>query len=471
MPKKDNESYVEYRKRVMDKISPTFCAAKWYNATLWLTGGKTTSCHHPPAHNVDLDEVKLNPTALHNTFRKRFERQLMLGGKRPKGCDYCWRMEDLGDQKIISDRVFKTEIYSDQELEKLADSDPFDPDFNLRTLEVSFNADCNFACCYCSSEFSSKWIEDVKKHGPYTELVHADNWTINHVGSDYRKYKDDDNNPYINAFWEWWPTLITHLQEFRITGGEPLLSPQLWKVFDRFEQNKKLDNTPEYNVNMEKINFSVNSNLCASDKLIDRLIDKSHYVDNFHLYTSCEAVGKESEYIRDGMNYDKFISNCRKVIEKGNIKSLNMMMTISALCLYSLTDFLDQLVEFKKEYGVQFPVWTVNIVRFPTFMSPLVLPMEIRKERKDHIQKWIDNNKDRLYVTDFEIEGLYRLVEYLDRAEKANLDAPDDVGIMQRDFKLFFIQYSKRRNKDFKKTFSKPFVDWFESVDITDVKI
>ena len=41
--------YIKYKKRVIDPISDSFCAAKWLNATIWLGSGMTTSCHHPPA--------------------------------------------------------------------------------------------------------------------------------------------------------------------------------------------------------------------------------------------------------------------------------------------------------------------------------------------------------------------------------------------------------------------------------------
>jgi hypothetical protein len=45
--KKDDETHQEYRDRVIDKLSASFCGAKWYNATIWLGNGQTTSCHHP----------------------------------------------------------------------------------------------------------------------------------------------------------------------------------------------------------------------------------------------------------------------------------------------------------------------------------------------------------------------------------------------------------------------------------------
>ena len=55
--KKPDETYVDYRERVVNKISPAFCGAKWYNATIWLGNGTTASCHHPPAHKIPLEEV------------------------------------------------------------------------------------------------------------------------------------------------------------------------------------------------------------------------------------------------------------------------------------------------------------------------------------------------------------------------------------------------------------------------------
>jgi hypothetical protein len=57
---------LEFKRTVLDPLSASFCAAKWYNATIWLGSGQTTSCHHPPAHLVDKDKVSINPGLLHN---------------------------------------------------------------------------------------------------------------------------------------------------------------------------------------------------------------------------------------------------------------------------------------------------------------------------------------------------------------------------------------------------------------------
>jgi len=79
---------IEFRQKVLDPISASFCGAKWYNATIWLGSGMTTSCHHPPAHHVLVADVEHNPKALHNTMTKKMDRHLMKRGQRPLGCEY-----------------------------------------------------------------------------------------------------------------------------------------------------------------------------------------------------------------------------------------------------------------------------------------------------------------------------------------------------------------------------------------------
>ena len=71
---------LEFKQQVLDTLGPSFCAAKWYNATIWLGSGMSTSCHHPPAHLVDKDKVSINPRLLHNTPEKKADRAKMIAG-------------------------------------------------------------------------------------------------------------------------------------------------------------------------------------------------------------------------------------------------------------------------------------------------------------------------------------------------------------------------------------------------------
>ena len=139
MGRKQGESHREFKKRMIDPVSESFCAAKWLNATIWLGHGGTTSCHHPPAHQIDLEEIKTNPSAIHNTKHKKKMRQMMQEGKRPKECEYCWKIEDMAKDadgnEPVSDRTYKTVIYEDEDLMRIAKLNP-DADVNLKTLEI-----------------------------------------------------------------------------------------------------------------------------------------------------------------------------------------------------------------------------------------------------------------------------------------------------------------------------------------------
>ena len=71
MPKRPNETDLEYKRRVIDIKSESFCGAKWYNATIWLGSGQTTSCHHPLPHQIDFPGVLDNPNLFTILHRKK----------------------------------------------------------------------------------------------------------------------------------------------------------------------------------------------------------------------------------------------------------------------------------------------------------------------------------------------------------------------------------------------------------------
>lgn len=448
MPKRPNESLVEYRKRVIDIKSESFCAAKWLNATIWLGSGSTTSCHHPPAHNIPLEELKDNYTAIHNTKHKKLMRKMMIEGERPRECEYCWKIEDIGKDHV-SDRTFKTIIYKDEELEDIYRK-PWDHDAELKTLEISFDRVCNLACSYCNASFSTTWARDIKKNGAYQNLVSDGAAAFQQDGSWVEPYKDDENNPYIKSFWEWWDNgLSVSLDELRITGGEPLMSGNTWKLLDWFnEQNSKM-------------RFAINSNLIAKDEIIDKLIEKTKNIHEFHLYTSCEAVGEQAEYIRDGLDYQIWKNNITKILEQGNCRGVHIMMTINSLCLFTITDFFDEVMKMKIKYGKN-PTVSVNLLRFPSFQSPLALPDHIKDYCRKKLEQWYDKNKSNPLMHEFEIASIERLIDYLIVVDAPHRRTSNKITLW-RDFKSFYRQYDQRRGKNIN-IFPNILTDWLSQI-------
>ena len=449
MPRINNETDLEYKRRVIDIKSESFCGAKWYNATIWLGSGQTTSCHHPLPHQVTVADVLANPKALHNTPKKKAERAQMQTGDRPAGCEYCWKIEDIGRDNI-SDRVYKTVIYKDEDLDYAYHLDS-SKDVDLQTLEIAFDRTCNFACSYCNPAFSSTWVNDIDKLGPYTGLVSDGRGHFTHAHNSSQLYRFGDSNPYVDAFFKWWESDLSRtLKELRLTGGEPLMSGDTWKLLDWFKTNDT------------DMKFAMNSNLGAKDDLIDRLVETTHSIKHFHLYTSNESIGVQSEYIRDGLVWDKWTSNVDKVLRDGNLEGFHMMCTINALCLDSLPEFLNQCLEWKDLCGKDYPTFSLNILRFPSFQSPLVLPDEIRNQYKLKLQAWFDLNKNNKLLHEFELNQLQRLIDYLDVVKTPHLGAAEQ-SVLQQDFKKFFTQYDERRGKNFTETFPA-LANWYNSL-------
>jgi organic radical activating enzyme len=442
---------LEFRQQVLDTKSASFCAAKWYNATIWLGSGQTTSCHHPPAHAIDAEEIKTNPSAIHNTVEKKIDRLNMQLGNRPKGCEYCWKIEDMG-RDAVSDRVYKSRIYPIKALDE-AYTQPHQEDVNLRTLEIAFDRTCQFACSYCNPAFSSSWVRDINQNGPYAGLVSDGRNHFTHAHDHSQLYRYGETNPYVEAFFDWWETdLHKTLQELRITGGEPTMSGELWKLIDWFKNNQGRSQT----------RLAINSNLGMDRlKLLD-FIKRIQGIPHLEIYTSQESTNAQAEYIRDGLDYDLWMHNVQELLEHDVIKAVHCMATINALCLDSLPDLLNQLIRLKQVYGRERVNFTLNILRFPSFQSALVLPDELRLKYKHSLETWLILNQSNPLLQEHEINHMQRLIDYLDVVKTPHSEA-FELDKLRSDFRQFYQQYDQRRGKDFVATF--PVLnDWYQSL-------
>ena len=441
-------SDLTFKNAILSKLSPTFCGAKWYNATIWLGSGSTTSCHHPPAHNVSVESIKQNYKMLHNTPQKKDDRRKMQIGERPSGCEYCWKIEDMGTDQV-SDRVYKSIIYKKEDL-VLAKNTDWNEDVNLKTLEIAFDRTCQFACSYCNPSFSTTWVKDIKKNGPYINIQDSRNH-FNHTHDGDQLYDYNETNPYIEAFFKWWNAdLHKTLTELRITGGEPLMSGHTWKLLDWFKTNHS------------DVKLAINTNLGYNQDVLERLLESAKDI-KLEIYTSNEAMGTHAEYIRDGLVWDQWISNMKFLMESKKLVSLNVMCTINSLCLETLPEFLDLMLEWKRTYN-GIPAFSLNIQRFPSFQSAIVLPLDVREEYSRRLELWLEKNIDAPYMHDFEKNHVRRLIDYLKIIEVPHGEGFDRLQ-HQCEYKAFYSQYDQRRGKNFEETFKDAvFIDWYNGL-------
>ena len=457
LKKKNKNSTIgfEIAKKKLDNVGCGFCLAKWTQVTMHLHNGTTHSCHHPEPHKVSLEELSRNPTALHNSKVKKMARKELLENTRPSECSYCWNVED--NSTSFSDRVFKSsEPWSEPYFDEISKSDWRD-NFNPKYVEVSFSNTCNFKCAYCGPEYSSKWMEEINDHGPY-KLSFDYNGTKRMEERNTKPYKHSEDNPYVNSFWEWFPELYKSMDTFRITGGEPLLSKDTWKVLDFILQ------TDEPNRNLK---LSINSNLGVPDNLIDRLIEKldeiirNNLVKEIVIFTSCDGYGIQSEYTRYGMNFEKLFNNIDKVLSSLPKVTVVVMSTFNIFSVFSYESLIRKVHELKIKHFNPHRYWSSSIIldtsylRQPSFMSFRLLKGYISEDFFDRWIKYMKFNSTYRSLNFLQMQTVQDVGFSTQEIEKVSRlkdifvsdKNSDDSSLLQHkiDLNTFVKQYESRR--------------------------
>jgi hypothetical protein len=220
------------------------------------------------------------------------------------------------------------------------------------------------------------------------------------------------------------------------------MSGHTWKLIEWFKTNQ----------GRSKTRLAINSNLGFSSEKLAEFVAAIESLPHVELYTSMEATSCQAEYIRDGLDYTQWLQNVHTLLKSDRIRAVHVMCTINALCLESLPEFLTYLMLWKQEYGEDFPNFTLNILRFPSFQSPLILPDAIRMRHRDRLQAWLDRWHNNIHLHQHERNHVQRLIDYLDVVKTPHSDA-FDMPQLHNDFKKFYQQYDQRRDKNFESTF------------------
>ena len=458
----------QWKIKNLDSKSPSFCGAKWYNTSIWLYSGQTTSCHHNPPHTIDIDAIKINPMAMHNTPIKKNERRMMQLGEKPKNCQFCWVMEEV-EPDGLADRTWMSRGPTEDQLDA-AFNNSFEHDYDVTYLEIGFDRTCNLACSYCEPAISTTWAKDIRKNGPYENLQTDKRNHYTSTKDNFVLYDFNDHNPYADAFFKWWDTsLHKTIKHLRITGGEPMMSGHTWKLLDWLANNP----------NKSNCRIDMTTNLSYDHDTLMRFLDKCSKIDqSIHLASSSESIGAKDEYIRDGLDWNLWQENLIKVLSSGVIKNTGICTTISAAAADGFAEFLYWIFELKKQWPHQALMVSVNPVRFPTFQNISVLPQHLRDMYSDEIDEFLSQPLIDKYFHTIEIDHITRFSSYLRTVKSPHSETAlqhnndqftssqnndIDQALLEKDFKQFFTQYDKRRGKDFVSTFPR-LKNWYESI-------
>ena len=449
---KDYNQRLKEIRVTLDKTGPGFCLAKWYHVSMHLHTGTNHSCYHPMPRRVELEEITANPSALHNSQWKKEQRKLMLEGGRPDECSYCWDIEDLPGEHI-SDRMLRSsEPWAAPLLAETSKID-WQADVNPRYLEINFGYECQLKCSYCASTVSSAWHSEIKKYGDYPleSNVNRRQYGIHQITQAGQFYQREEGNPYIEAFWKWFPSVYPTLHTLRITGGEPLLSSNVFKVLVWIDKNPRPD-----------MEFAINSNMCIPERNLNKFVDAckqlkaENKIGQLSLFTSVDTWGPQAEWIRNGFNMTKWESNVDLYLTSVPGTSIGIMITFCFLSIPKFNLLLDKILELRKRYPHRIWFDTPYLIE-PPHLSSLIADDKMISHLNNTLayMATLVNDKDKFAFTSTEYAKLERVVRWIEH----NRYQGDELAINRRDFIAFIKEHDIRRETDFNTAF--PELEYF----------
>jgi organic radical activating enzyme len=441
--------------KMKDALGPALCLAKWKQVSLHLPTGLNNSCYHPPLHAIPAELLADNPSALHNTPYKKEQRKIMLKQERPSECSYCWAMEDNGK---LSDRHYRSgESWAAKDFDVIVNSNG-EEDVIPSYVEVNFNHACNLSCSYCSPQFSSTWQQEVDRYGGYpTSTIHND---PNHFIGRNRPIPVKDTNPYVDAFWAWWPTLYPELKHFRMTGGEPLLDKNTYRVFDYVLANPK----PDLHLNVTS-NFSVDEKSWQRYKVYVKELCEGEKIEHFMQFVSLDSWGTQAEYIRSGLDFNLLWDRVNQFLtEIPGRNSITFIVTMNNLSITNLPNLFAGILGLRKIYSTTYQrVWfDTPVLRQPAWQSLQLLP-ESYVEQLEHLWAWmirqIETDEDPFHgFKDYEIARLDRDIAWMRDGQQLNVEY---IQQNKADFYRFFKEADRRHGTNFLTVFPE-MADWWK---------
>ena len=306
-------------------------------------------------------------------------------------------------------------------------------------------------CMYCSPEISSSIWSEFEKHGAYpVETSNSLDWFI---AQGKKPYRPDEENPYLNAFHDWFPKIVDKLKVFRITGGEPLLNANTFKMLDWLSARSH-----------PVLNFAINTNLMVPSESVQKAANsmetmiQQRKLQTARLYTSVDTHGPDAEYIRHGLDYQKLLREAHSFLKAAPNVGLTFIVTHNIFSFQSFEQLLTDILAMKKahiNYVQPIPrvMMDLTILRSPDFMCSLMASKEMKEGFASAIKFMKLHAESNAYPWGFnayERNKAQRLYEILLAGWD---DESRSTAILDKELHAFLVAYDQRKGTDHLKTF------------------
>lgn len=332
-----------------------FCPMPW-TGLMYNFDGTVKNC----IRNDDrLGNIKDTPIEEILLGTKNVTKQINITNNQPAlGCHTCYDLEQ-GKKSfdIISDRIFYIKEFKRVPLDTYQSNH-----FDLQTIDVRWTNLCNFACVYCSEEFSSKWANelDVKISTP-TDVQ-------------FEKFRQ-----YIYRH-------AKNLKHVYLAGGEPLLMKENLELLNELNPDVNL----RINTNLSKVDTGVFDAICR--------------FKNVHWTVSVETIEEEFEYIRFGGQWQDFLENLNIIKQLDHKISFNMLwFLLNYQSIFGCVDYL-------KNIGFHNNSFIIGPLLTPDYLNIRHLPDNVLQSVKETLVKRISEQPGYL------LEDSYKnMLNYLEQ--------------------------------------------------------
>jgi hypothetical protein len=351
----------------------SLCLAPWVHTYLSPQTERRMCCaSREPAQNfrqyIDTDSGTGNyiPITLEehwNNDHMRSVRRRMMAGERLPECEVC------NDQLLNTDvyRTYFWHLFKHKYNDLMAATHK---DGSCDVLPVSwdyrFSNLCNFKCRTCGDMLSSAWETEQKTHRMIDWTNSKNNWMLPQVREQISKFQDSQIEQEFNDAVE-----QHRVEEVYWVGGEPLMYEQHWRYMQRIIE---LGDGPQvyarYNTNLSRVDYR---GINLYRHILSGLRD-------WQICASLDGTGSIGEYIRTGLDYDRWLENFRGAVAiRRHPRQVRIDFTLTLPGMFEV----GRITELARQFDVDVLAKVIFSFSPDIIMSPLALPRHL-------LEPWLD---------------------------------------------------------------------------------
>ena len=331
--------------------------------------------------DIDLNKVSIDEAFNSEEYKKL--RSDMLSGIENDICKVCYNMENRNSesyrQKANNSYENEYGLKVEDLIVDIKEDGYLNP--NFIKLDIRPSNICNFKCRTCSSEYSTRWIEEEREYN----LSNGREFDESMYKTIEKSYGISDDS-------------IINLKEIYIAGGESLYMTEMYKFLEGIKDKSKI--TLHIHTNLSLLKFK-------KYDIFELLKD----FNTVNFFISCDGIGEIGEYIRTGFNWETFTKNVDKLLIMEDVYpnfKHNFHFTSSILNIFHFFEFLEEMKKrkyVKTDSQIQF-----YPVRWPTYFNSINFNM------KNEILKYYTSNINKIESIELKTQ-IQNFIDYVDKVD------------------------------------------------------